>query len=176
MISDDESGDHSNLPSNSSTDNDDPVVKIGPSLEKDGGSGLFAMKLFKGPKQCKHARKKTGDRILEYRGTQIGINQLPRDPSRLKYIAMLNKTTFLDASDPNTSSLARYCNRTLNGAKSNATLIKSGHRLWVAATKKIEKHEEILLAYNRSTKFDKPMSHDDGIILCLTYLFAYLIY
>ncbi len=96
---------------------------------------------------------KKGDRIVEYRGHRRKWKDVKHLDGHNGYLLRLNRTTAIDAL-PALTAKGRYANDAMGltrvpGLRNNAEYLIYGDRVYIEATRKIRKGEEVLVSYGR---------------------------
>ena len=125
------------------TKNIQPIkLYVAPSKLPNGGSGLFTKYVI--PK---------GHRIIEYIGEILNKKQFrkryPKDDSQ--YVIEVDSNTYIDASNPKKSNVARYSNMCTNNnnCKNNAQYFtdEDSNKVYIWSTKQIPANTEIYTNY-----------------------------
>ena len=149
---------------------DDPRVRayddrllVKPSTILGAGNGLFTSCKFRGPKTHRYRTAKSGDKIAPYIGTVMSA-ALAAGLADTRYLAKINDDTYVDTSDADVSTLARFANRPSGTAKANAVFVTNKKdSLWLAATRTIPAGSEVLVNYHRDRSVD--LTATNGVLL-----------
>ena len=134
--------------SSSSFSNDDVYVSQSAYLKscKVNGSGLYANRSYD-----------KGDVIQEYRGKIISVDQSNEKSRNKQYMFNVkhnHKTLFvIDAAVARTSSASRYVNSVSSFTDNdrNTEFVQYKQRIYLVASKKIAKHDELISFYGENT-------------------------
>ncbi len=96
---------------------------------------------------------KKGDRIVEYKGRRRKWREVKHLDGHNGYLLRLNRTTAIDAL-PTLSAKGRYANDALGltrapGMPNNAEYLIYDYRVYIEATRKIRKGEEVFVSYGK---------------------------
>ena len=127
-------------------------LKIKTSNIRDAGKGIFGWD----PKNMNKVLFKKGQKIIEYAGELINLQELNRRYSdqTAPYGIEINENRFEDASIiRGIGALANHSRR------NNAEFDVSRNRIILKAVKKIKHDQEILVNYGNEYRFDEDSSH-----------------
>lgn len=117
------------------------ALEIKPSTIPGAGLGLFAIK-----------RYEPAEDIVEYTGEIIGpaevLTRYALGTRHSAYIMQVSGKRYIDAHDPDRSSMARYANDGRRESRNNAeAIVMLGRRVMLVAKWLIEPGDEILFSY-----------------------------
>lgn len=124
-----------------------PRMKYRPLIVKRSGLPGSGLGLFAGKEIPK------GGVVVEYAGRRRKWRDIKHLDGRNKYLLTLNRTIAIDAR-PYSSGVGRFVNdavgpKKVHGLRNNAEYVIRGGRVFIEATRRIRKGEEILVGYGR---------------------------